>query len=87
MSPNMSIVSRESHQEMDQGQDHQHAGHCGKDEHDLRPLHIVLTEHLDLCLALHQHVHLLCACNQLGKYMDILCSAKKAPLLAHLVET
>ena len=59
MTPDMGIVGRQSHQKVDQGHDHQDAGSGGDEEHQLRLLDIVDAEHLDLGLALHQHVHTL----------------------------
>ena len=59
MTPDMGIVGRQSHQKVDQGHDHQDAGGRGNEEHQLRLLDVVNAEHLDLCLALHQHVHTL----------------------------
>ena len=61
MALDMCIVCRQGHQELDKRQHHHQAGHRGEDEHHLSPLNIVLAEHLDLRLALHQHVDFLCA--------------------------
>ena len=64
MSPDMSIVSSKGHEEMYERKDNYEARHGGQDEHHLPPLHVVLAEHLDLRLPLHQHVDLLRACRE-----------------------
>ena len=77
VSPDVGVVGGQGHEEVDEGDDHQGAGHCGQDEHHLgeesgqitltawphlSPLYVVYAELFDLELSLHQQVHLLSAC-------------------------
>ena len=59
VSSDVSVVGRESHQEVDQGEDDEDAGGGGHEEHQLRVLDKINTELLDLQLALHSHVDVL----------------------------
>ena len=56
VSPDMGVVGRQRHEEVDEADDDEDAGGGGQHEHDLGVLHKVLAEHLDLCRALHLHM-------------------------------
>lgn len=56
MAPDVCIVGRQGHEEMDQGEDDEKAAQRGQNEHDLGVLHKVLAEHLDLGRAADLHV-------------------------------
>ena len=56
VSSNMSVICRQGHQEVNQRQDDDEAGHCGKDEHQCGVLDKVDTKQLDLPRSADLHV-------------------------------